>query len=198
MIIRSPLVRCLYAIGFSFGSLFLHCENSIAQSATPTLQAPPNLRVVQSTASPVAPPTPVGPPTNNSKAYFEWSYDLPLENNSLSVQRALAISSGNKVFVTCVAVSTSNLPVGETLSGEIRFLSNFGGNLNPLMRVGLPQVIGAGSGLVADAVEMVFFSYWTAATSGTTQEVFNILVNRNNGAGAVDVTVCLFGYTEPI
>jgi hypothetical protein len=125
MNICSHFIACLYAVGFSFSLLLVPTQDSVAQTATPP---PPTLHGI--------PP----PPNDQPKQYFEWSYDLPLADKITSVQRPLFIPMGQKVTVTCVAVSSSNLPDGQSLSGEIRFLSNFGGNANPLMRVGLPPV----------------------------------------------------------
>jgi hypothetical protein len=67
------------------------------------------------------------------------------------------------------------------------------------MHVPLPPVTKSQSQTVLPGVETVFFRYWLDATSGVTQEAFNIVVTRNIDAGDVHVTVCLFGYLgDPI
>jgi hypothetical protein len=139
---RSPVSSYLYAIGLLPGLLMSYCENSTAQSAPPL--PPTNFQVV--TGAPVTPPTPppgIPPPSHQQpQAYFEWSYDLPIADNSTSsIQKELSLSLNQKVTVTCVTVSANNLPAGQILTGEIRFLSNIVGNPNPQMRVGLPTVI---------------------------------------------------------
>jgi hypothetical protein len=186
MIIYLRFISRLCTAGFVFGALFLLGQYSIVQSSPQTRPHRQKDGI---------PPPPVGKP----KEYFEWSYVVPLPNNVKSAQRALYIPLGNKVTVTCVSVSSNNLPDGQSLSGEIRFRSNFNVNVGPEMHVGLPPVTKIPGQAVAEGVEMVFFRYWAVATSGSTQDAYNVLVTRNQGSGDVDVTVCLFGYLgDPI
>lgn len=139
----------------------------------------------------------IGPPSNvQPKAYFEWSYPVHFDANVTEVHHPLWVVATVHVTIRFITITAQNLSDGQTVNGEIQYLSTLDANNRWVMRVPLPTVTKVQGQPNLQTVENTFFQYFSPTTSGSTGQEYRLVVDRNSGTGPVTLPSVYLGTRE--